>query len=245
MSRAAADPGVVMRDALFIAGAVRVSRPCPQPDPVAPVTREDGYGEGLRQGTEEGLRRGREEGRRAGYEEGLLQGHAAAQAQAGDALKEALAQARKPLEQQALRLDAVLAALGQVVDGVRTAAEEDLLVLCLDALCRVLGAGVAAPGAVQAQVRQVLAAWEGRGAINLYLHPDDVQVLEDAKAAGQLPSLDGRTIGWLADPRVALGGCLLQGQGGGLDARLETVLEQAKAALLASRAPRASVEAAP
>jgi flagellar assembly protein FliH len=248
------DGEVVLRDTLFVPGAVRLPRgpstgatgdgdrhPVGSAPPEGPAA---GYAQGLRAGREEGLRSGREEGQRAGYEDGLRRGSAAAQEETRAATQAAVQEALRPLAEKAQRLDALLCALGDAAQDAWAGAEEEVLALCYETLCRVLGEAAAAPEALRAQVARLLAGCGIDGGITLHLHPADARLLDEAASEGQLPGAGGRAVSWRADPGVALGGCIVAGAGGGIDARLETVLEQCKAGLLQARAGRAATRAA-
>ncbi|MBE7367192.1 FliH/SctL family protein [Ramlibacter pallidus] len=255
---------VVLRNALFQAGAVRVGRarsgqvaPESASASVAPVqprldealSREAADAEALREATEEGLRQGRaegirlgaEEGRRTGYEEGLALGREAAQAEGRKALEAARAEAIRPLEEKSRRLENAAAALEAQAQAYGAAAEEELVALCYEVLGRLLGQALATPAGLQAQVRQLLATSGRSGEISVHVHPEDLQLVEQARSGDASDASDagGRRLRYVADDRVALGGCVLRGGGAGeVDARLETILQQCKDAFLGARAAR-------
>lgn len=246
------DQQVVLRDTPFVPSAVRLPRAAAQGvDATGPAVRADptallqaaAQAEGLRQGREEGLRSGREQGLREGHEEGLRRGLAAGEAQARSAIEAAVLAARGPLDDRARQVDAVLSAIGEIAKEAWMGVEDDVLALCYETLCRVLGDAVAAPEALRPQVARLLAASDFQGALTLHLHPSDAQLLDESRAAGQLPLASDLPVRWRADPRVVLGGCILAAAGGGIDARLETILEQCKAGLLQGRADRAAARA--
>jgi len=199
------------------------------------------HAEGFQRGREEGLRSGREEGLRAGYEEGLRRGEDAAREASQAAVEGAIQAARAPLDERSRRMDALLGAMASAAQDAWAGAEEDVLALCYETLCRVVGEAACSPESVRPQVERLLAANDLQGRITLHLHPADVRLLDEALAEGRLPQAQDLQLRWRADPRVGLGGCVLAGAGGGIDARLETVLEQCKAGLLQARAVRAAV----
>ncbi|HEY8359556.1 MAG TPA: FliH/SctL family protein [Ramlibacter sp.] len=242
MSNPEREHDVVLRHTVFVPAAVRLPRgPAtgatdsapPEPD-AAPAEDPEVHlhaaarEEGFRIGHEEGLRSGSEAGQRAGYEEGLRRGTAAA---------------RIPLEERARQMDGLLAGMADAAHEAWTGADEDVLALCYETLCRVVGEAACTPESVRPQVERLLAASELQGSITLHLHPADVRLLDEARAEGRLPTVAGRAVRWRPDPRVVLGGCVLAGTGGGIDARLETVLEQCKAGLLLARSARAAARA--
>jgi flagellar assembly protein FliH len=113
----------------------------------------------------------------------------------------------------------------------RTESEEDVIVdIVFTAVCRILGERGATREAVQGAVRAAVAATREREQLVVRLHPDDAALLQDAA--------DGAALRLSADPAVVLGGCIVDGPGGSLDARFETQLEALGAALEAVRASR-------
>lgn len=234
---------VVLRNALLHSEAVRVGRrpPALALAPAAPVetigaTRERDalLEQALAEARAEGVRLGREEGLRAGYEEGLKKGEAEAKAAQRGALDQAIAEATKPLQDRERHLAALGSALAAEQARLLSLAEDEAVVLAYEVACRVLGEALLTPDGVRAQARELLAAARQREAI-VHVHPDDAQLLQ--QHAG------GTGLQWRADPEVRLGGCRLQGSHGVLDARLETVLEQCRQAVLEVRARAAEAGA--
>jgi flagellar assembly protein FliH len=183
-------------------------------------------------------RRAREEGTRAGHEEGLRRGLAEAEARTRSALEQAKAQALAPLEEERKRWSSLLAALEQARADSLLAAEDDAVALCYELLCRFLGAAAPPPEALRAQWQALCAGQAGEAAAVLHVHPQDAALLDAAEAGSRAAGDDGSRIRWVADPQVALGGCIVRGSAGGIDARLETMLTACKDALLVVRAAR-------
>jgi flagellar assembly protein FliH len=206
--------------------------------------RELGHAEGLRQGTAEGLRQGREEGLRAGYEEGLEMARKEAEAQARHALEAELAKAMLPLQKRERQLQELLGAIETDVKGFWAAAEDEMVALCYETVCRVLGEAAITRQGLEAQVAQLLATAHAEGQVVLHLHPADALLLDEARAHDEPTLSPAQSLAWVADPQVALGGCMLHANGGTLDARLETVLAACKAGLLEARAISARVRQA-
>lgn len=254
---------VVLRNARFQAGTARVGRLHAEQETTAPPadssdgrppgkeaaarpsTHEDalrhGIDEGLRQGRAEGLRTGAEEGRRAGYEEGIAGAREAAQLEGRKALEVALAEAMRPVQEKSRALDALATALQTQVAACLSAVEEELVALCFEVLTRVLGQTIITPAGLQAQVGHLLAAGGRAVEVAVHLHPQDAQLLQEACTKGG----SVRFLRYVADDRVAIGGCMLRGGGpGDLDARLETILQQCKDALIESRTSRLPVRGA-
>ncbi|WEF32850.1 FliH/SctL family protein [Pseudoduganella chitinolytica] len=164
----------------------------------------------------------RDEAASRGYEEGLASGTAEGRAGVDAAMARHLAQLEDIVAQAAEARERLLAG------------HEDMLVeVAYAAICRLAGAAASSRAGALAQVRTAVAQVREADGVRVRLHPDDVAWL--APQAGEQHS-------WalLADERVELGGCIVEGGHGSLDARLELQLERLRAALLAARAARAA-----
>jgi flagellar assembly protein FliH len=87
---------------------------------------------------------------------------------------------------------------------------------------------------VRAQVRQAAAAAKNKERLVVRLHPADLSAL---RAAGALQTIlpAEQAVSWVADNSIELGGCVVETDGGGLDARLETQIDRMRTTLLAAR----------
>ncbi len=162
-------------------------------------------------------------------------GHAQGLAQGADA-------ARAQAEAQLERVNALVRALQQARQAL-LAGQEDLLVeIAFTAVCRVFGEQAAGAAGVAAMVQQMVGAARAPEQLCVRLHPADLALLtgpDGLAGHGLDPALALR-----ADAGIALGGCLVDGPRGTLDARLEWQVEQLRQALLATRRQRATAEAA-
>lgn len=218
--------------------AARVSDHSAQPDGEgARVERERAFTEGLQLGREEGLR--------SGYEDGVRRGREEASAQSAQLRDEERAELQA-LQEARMRLAAVAHALEKTADDWLAAAEDEMVCLCFEAVCRLAGDWVARPDAVRAQLAHLLQRAGPLVDVELHVHPQDFAVLAfdagQAKtaAAAQPQSKPQAQPTWVADADIALGGCIVHRRGGGLDLRLETMLSECMHALLEARAHRAS-----
>lgn len=150
-----------------------------------------------------------------GYEEGLRRGEA---------------DGRKALDEEVARLGALLADLRQQRAQVLDAAEDTMVEIAFAALCRLAGSEAASRDAAVHAVRQAGADLRAGDALTVFVHPDDL-----AQLGGRLGQ-QGVTL--LAGGGVELGGCMIDGATGTLDARLETQVQGLRAALLDARAAR-------
>jgi flagellar assembly protein FliH len=241
MNAGSARGGEILRGMFVEAAAVRIGRTVAAvaaPDsavPAAPSAEQ----EAIRAGHEEGRRQGREEGLRAGYEEGMRQGSAKAAAQNEAAVKEAVARAVAPVQEQERRLAQLVQSLASVMGDLVSSAEDEMVALCYETICRVIGHKALQPPAVRDQVAHLLSSFSAAESVVLHLHPQDAALLEtlDGTSEGELR---GRSIRWVADPEIRIGGAIVQGSTGALDARLETMLASVKTTLLHAREARSA-----
>lgn len=169
----------------------------------------------------------------AGYEQGLQRG-----------LEEARKTARAEVEQRLATLDQLLRSIPGQMAALLADAEDDMVALCFEAVCQISGATAASPDGVRQLVRQAAGRLRAQRVLVLQLHPQDVAMLKaDPSASAWLQDdawPDGVQL--VADPQVQLGGAIVRGQQGSVDARLETQLGLLKDLLLQQR--RAFAQAA-
>jgi flagellar assembly protein FliH len=121
-------------------------------------------------------------------------------------------------------------ALRAGVDGM----EDTLVEIAFEAACKILGNAAVSREGVQAMVRQAAARTLSGEKVLVRLHPSDIALLRKAGALGEeLPN--GAAVSWMADQRIALGGCVIETDGGELDARLETQIQRLRNELVAAR----------
>jgi len=170
-----------------------------------------------------------EAARELGRQRGLQEGRAAGQEESRQAFAGELARVRSV----AGKLSDVLAS---GIDGT-----EDLAVaIAFEAICKVLGESAVTVEGVRAQVRQAAACAKSKERLVVRLHPADLSALRDAGALNATLSTE-KAVSWVADNSIELGGCVVETDGGGLDARLETQIERMRATLLAARRRSVSI----
>ncbi|MBC5785100.1 hypothetical protein H8N03_19290 [Ramlibacter sp. USB13] len=202
-------------------GRARTSPATAQPVPAAPVPVP------LDPEAIEELRR---EAQHAGYEEGRRQGLGAAATERAAAVERAVSEALAPLRKQQEQLTSLVEGLSTAMHDCLRAAEDDMVALCFDAVCRMVGEAAPQPEAVRSELRARAVRAASDGGAEIHVHPQDLELLE--------PQPERGPVRYVADPQVALGGCIVRQAGGGLDARLETMLATFKAVLLSARARR-------
>jgi len=121
-------------------------------------------------------------------------------------------------------------ALRAGIDGM----EDTLVEIAFEAVCKVLGNAAVTRESVLAMVRQATARTLSGEKLVVRLHPTDLAMLRTAGAlAADLPT--GAAASWVADQRITLGGCVIETDGGELDARLETQIQRLRDALVTAR----------
>lgn len=214
----------------------------------------------------------KQQGYEAGFEQGLAEGrqhakealHAHIQnAQAENARTAAaeMDRLRRNGEQAAAaKADALHRQLKNLIDSVRPAvtsqieaAEDDVVALCMDVLCRWLGAEAVSAERIAQLVKVARAEMSACNEIAIHLHPADLEILQTcpevwtafSAESTSIPApgkpqvgLPATAIRWISDETIRLGGCILRGADGGLDARLETKLAILASTLSQVRADR-------
>jgi flagellar assembly protein FliH len=201
--------------------------------PATATSRDD---DALQAAREQVLREAREHGLRTGHDEGVRQGRAQAQQEVREAAEQAAAAAAQALHGDRVRLQALAGAAQAAVQEALAAAHDEMLALCYETICRVVGAAAVQPETVRACLSHVVGLAQSREAVVLHVHPQDAAWLAAGQDTGDSPEMPR----WVADPSVILGGCILKSPAGALDARLESVLAACKRALLDARATAAA-----
>jgi flagellar assembly protein FliH len=174
----------------------------------------------LRREFEERAERAADEARVRGHAEGVEQGRA-----------EALREAREQGDAATRALAAVATRAEREIEGMH-----DVIVgIAFEAVCKMLGARALERDAVAAMVREVVARVKQDEAILVRLHPQDCALLRGL--AGDIGGERNFKVELVADEKIALGGCMVETEGGLLDARIETQMERLRAALLEARRP--------
>jgi flagellar assembly protein FliH len=202
----------------------------PRVPAVEAVQAEAQAADELQLARERTMREGREQGLRSGHAEGLQQGRAAAAEEVGKEKEAAIAKALAPLRAEHDMLRQLADSIRGAKDDAIAAAHDDMLALCFETICRIVGRTALQPEMVEAQLAELLRLHHGSHSAVLHVHPQDAELLSSRVHDAS------HDLRWTADPQVKLGGCIVRSKAGGLDARLETMLASCKATLLESRA---------
>jgi flagellar assembly protein FliH len=207
-------PGTDLRNphtALVNSTAVIATAPAPSPAPAQPKAPPPAATyEEYKQRFAAELAQIRQQTIEAGREQGIQQGRLAAQAE---------------FQQQ-------LDAMRTVIQGARGAharyaedVADEAGEIVFAAICKILGDGFANREAAVAAVREAVRRSKERGGLIVRVSPADFELL----SARRRELLEGAVVGevdLVADEKVKLGGCLLEGPSGSLDARLATQLRR-------------------
>jgi flagellar biosynthesis/type III secretory pathway protein FliH len=157
-----------------------------------------------------------------GREAGLIEGANAERARLGDALNAA---------------EAALDALRRGEARWAGTIEENICALAVGIAHHIVGREVGtAPDVVSAMVQRALAEFPIDQPLSVRVNPADLQVIAtaDTPVAGggedsthrPAAAATARDLRWVADPRVAPGGCLVEGRDRIIDGRVDTGLER-------------------
>ncbi|ROZ63192.1 FliH/SctL family protein [Ramlibacter sp. WS9] len=201
--------------------------------------REEGYAAGRataiaegRQSLQDAITQARVRAAEEGHLEGLASGRKEALVELERARSEAADLAKAAVEHRLVRLDDLLKGLAADLALRLVDAEDDLVALGHEAVCRVLGEEAATPAVLRSMVNHLLAQHGQRAQLAIHVHPDDLAALNEEGAPSD-PAWR-----WVADNSVQLGGVILRSPEGSIDARLETQLAVLGETLLAVRRER-------
>lgn len=166
----------------------------------------------------EQLETARADGAAEGYERGFAEGERLARAEHEPAVQ------------------ALLAALGEAAEGIRTQearwlanVEENIAALAVVVARHIVQREVTAdPALLRTLVDGALAQFPVDHAVTVRVHPEELQAVRTLQGEAGVPLPELR---WVADPAVGRGGCLVEGRERILDGRLDVALERAYRAL--------------
>ncbi len=178
------------------------------------------------------------EARKAGFDagrlEGLLEGRQEAQAEALAAAVRARAALDALVAQSRSRLEHLLHAAAAQSQKFVADAEDDIVALAHETICRILGPVAPDAEVVRAMARQLIASTSAAGRPLVHVHPEDLDLILQ-RAPNGVPQDEWD---WVADASVQLGGVVLRRGCGSLDSRLESQMGALRAVLLRTRGER-------
>ena len=254
VGRAGAPAGDPVASALSRLGGVVAPAPAAAVPPADEAAeREETLRLARAQAFEEGRLAGLNEQRHAMFEEGLRQGLVEGRAAGELESQRKLASLHEQAAERLRRIDEIGAALPaqwrEQFEQRLAGAEDEMVGLCHAVICRFLGDTLVSRGGVSQLMRAALEQWlqasekESRGGpVVVRVHPADLDAMKaDETLARWLVQQGVRGVEWQAGDGVVLGGCVIHGTDGDLDARLETQLQNLQEQLLRGRS-RASAD---
>jgi flagellar assembly protein FliH len=188
--------------------------PAPAPAPAPAPTYEE-----YKQRIAGELAQARQQALDAGREQGLQQGRLAAQTEFQQKLDSLRAIIQGAGNAHARYLEEVADEAGEIV---------------FTAVCKILGDGFTNREGAVATVREAVRRSKERGRLLVRVSPEDFELL-NARRRELLEGAVAGEVDLVADPKVKLGGCLLEGASGSLDARLELQLQRLREVLVRAR----------
>ncbi len=155
--------------------------------------------------------------------------------------------AQRAYDEQIDSLRSVAAEIRSAFDLYLDDAEELLVEIAFESVCKILGRALCDREGVSAMVREVIDQAREREQLIVRLAPHDFTLLtarddtalDPGRSEEQASSLGAWNVQLMPDKRVAVGGCLIDSPGGTLDGRLETQLQRLREVLVAARAIKA------
>ena len=149
------------------------------------------------------------------------------------AFERGLAEGEKRLSEQLLRQrtellelqNGVLASLREVLPQVVRQSESALIQLALEVARKLVSDLPVSAEMVEAALGSALAKVEDSAEFHVYLHADDLALLQKCNSPVLLPGPGNEAVRFQTSPEVTRGGCLVQTRFGVVDARRETKLE--------------------
>lgn len=211
-------------------------------------TYEEGVAAGYREGLEAGRaaqlaesqalvdkmgEQARAKGLSEGHAEGLRQGHEESAEGAQQLRAQLTEQGRAWVDEHKRRFEQMALSLSKQSGQLAADAEDDLVAMSFEIVCRLLGERAATPAGIRSMVEQLLAQ-RSLTSLAVHVHPEDFQFL-GAESGEGIPQTSWQ---WVADEKVQLGGVILRSPDGNLDARLEVQLDTLRQALMQARQDR-------
>lgn len=172
----------------------------------------------------------------AGLEQGRQEGMQACM----QAIQQETDAARSSWAQRLESLQHMLKTLHTETTAIQAAAEDDLVALVFELVCRMVGEQAVTREGVHGMVDAALAQLTHARALAVHLAPADLNALRAEPTWQSIEqSAETNHVQWVADPSVH-SGCRIVTSQGALDARLTTMLELVRQQLLVTRRTRLS-----
>jgi flagellar biosynthesis/type III secretory pathway protein FliH len=147
-------------------------------------------------------------------------------------LAEGLGRAAKESEARLAEVTALVSEMVVRIEGLTTLApgilEENVAALAVIVARQIVGREVSLePEIIADLVRRALTEFPVDQSLRIRVHPLDLSLLSGPSSGTAVPITGTRDASWLADGRVARGGCLIEGRDRIVDGRVDTALERA------------------
>jgi flagellar assembly protein FliH len=164
-------------------------------------------------------------------------GHGAAEAAEARreqaAYERGLAEGERRLSEQLLRQrsellalqNGVFTALRQAIGQTVRQSESALIDLALETARKLVSDLPVSAEMIEAAIRSALAHVEAGTEYHVYLHPEDLVLLQRSNSPALLPGPGNQDVQIHTSPEVTRGGCIVKTRFGDIDARRETKLE--------------------
>ena len=165
-------------------------------------------------------------GKKDGYEVGLTEGRIAGGKEAID-----LAEAR--LKEQIRKLEKLADSFSSAFTERLNALEIDALELSFQVICKIFGQLASSKTGCEGLLNEAFQRMRDQPIALVKMHPYDIALIQHEHAENRTVSetISSEKIQLIPDSQITLGGCVLEGASGTLDARIETQLSQLKKAL--------------
>jgi flagellar biosynthesis/type III secretory pathway protein FliH len=152
-----------------------------------------------------------------GYARGLADGE-----------RKGLGAAQARVDQALAVIHQITAQLSEVASLAPAVLEENIAALAVIVARQIVSREVSLDRELVADlIRRALTEFPIEQSVRIRVNPHDLAALTINNTAGTAPITASRDASWLADPRVARGGCLVEGRDRIVDGRVDTALERA------------------
>ncbi len=161
----------------------------------------------------------------AGADDALLQAQSEIDEQKKEGYQQGRTEARAELEQTLAATRKMSEEVQAWRDELVSQGEEILVEMLKDISKKMFGEGVKLdPEALRAHLNQVMENARGLGVLKIFLNPNDAKLLDPSWGEQQMLSL-GEQVKIVPSSNIIRGGCLIKGNIGTVDGRVETQLE--------------------
>lgn len=126
----------------------------------------------------------------------------------------------------------VLQSLRQAIPGVVRETEQALVTLALEVAGKLISGLPISAEMVQAAVQEAVGQLEHTTECHVYLHPEDLQLIQRYSSLDDHTSEAGVGLQYHASPEISRGGCVVKTSFGVIDVQRETKLSRIKTTIL-------------